>query len=337
MTYNASTSKITKTMSGLVQKSHNGPDDLVLEQLSTPEPSPGEYLIKVGAGGLNFSDFMQTHGTYGGGPDPAYVAGFEAAGEIVAVGSDIADPLPIGTHVIGIGPGAFAHYMVMAAAAVAPVPAGWSDAESLGLVLNWATALATIKPLGNLAGGEWVLVHAAAGGVGQAAVRLAKHYGAKVVATASAHKHDVIEALGADLVLDRQRQDLTTEVLRVTGGVDLVLESIGRSTFSTSLAVTKPFTGRIVVFGAASGDASVSTEELVFTHRVQIKGLHIGAFAEHLPEEFGELLDELANLIDLGVYTPGSPKLHPLADGRAAMQALGNGDTVGKLAIAPWS
>jgi NADPH:quinone reductase-like Zn-dependent oxidoreductase len=227
--------------------------------------------------------------------------------------------------------------MVMPSATVAPVPPGWSDAASLGLVLNWATALAALKPLGNLAAGEWVLVHAAAGGVGQAAVRMARHYGAQVVATAAQHKHEVVAGLGADAVLDRERGDLGAEILRTTGGVDVVLESTGRATFDTSLSVTKPFTGRVVVFGAASGDASISTHDLVFRHRVQVKGLHIGAFAELVPHLYDDLLDELARLIELGVYPPGSPDVQGLSEGPAALRALAAGETVGKLAIDPWS
>ncbi|MGC5412980.1 zinc-binding dehydrogenase, partial [Streptomyces sp. DT225] len=85
---------------------------------------------------------------------------------------------------------------------VLPVPSGWNDAQALGLVLNWATALAALKPLGGVEPGETVLVHAAAGGVGQAAVRLARHYGARVIATASPEKHDTVKALGADEVLN---------------------------------------------------------------------------------------------------------------------------------------
>ena len=249
---------------------------------------------------------MQTRGTYGGGPQPPYVAGFEAAGEIVGVGPDVEEPFPLGTHVVGAGPGAFAEYMVMPAAGVLPVPSGWSDAEALGMVLNWATALAALRPLGEIKAGEAVLVHAAAGGVGQAAVRLARHYGARVIATASPAKHDAVRALGADEVLDSTRPDLAAEITRLTGGVDLVLESVGRATFEVSLSVTKPFTGRVVVFGAASGDATLTTHDLVFTHPVQVKGLHIGALAAAAPALYRSLRDELETLIDDGVYPPGT-------------------------------
>jgi NADPH:quinone reductase-like Zn-dependent oxidoreductase len=327
-----------QTVRALVQRSHRGPGDLTLTtDQRRPTPRPGDYLIRVGAAGVNFADVMQAHGTYGGGPQAPYVAGFEAAGEIVGVGPDVQSPLQLGTHVVGAGPGAFAQYMTMPAAGVLPVPSGWSDAEALGLVLNWATALAALKPLGEIKTGEVVLIHAAAGGVGQAAVRLARHYGARVIATASPAKHDTVKALGADELLDSARPDLAEEITRLTGGVDLVLESVGQATFKVSLSVTKPFTGRVVVFGAASGDAALTTHDLVFTHQVQVKGLHIGALASAAPTLYQSLLVEIEALIAQGVYPPGTPRVHPLAEGPAVLQQLEAGQTSGKHALDPWS
>ncbi len=326
-----------QTVRALIQRSHRGPEDLTLTTgHPRPAPGPGDYLVRVGAAGVNFADVMQARGTYGGGPRAPYVAGFEGAGEIVGAGRDVARPLPPGTHVVGTGPGAFAQYMTMPAAGVLPVPSGWSDAAALGLVLNWATALAALKPLGEVRAGETVLVHAAAGGVGQAAVRLARHYGARVIATASPAKHDAVEALGADAVLDARRPDLAAEVTRLTGGVDLVLESVGRATFRASLSVARPFTGRVVVFGAASGDASLTTHDLVFTHQVQVKGLHIGALAAAAPDRYRSLLAEVEDLVARGVYPPGTPRVHPLAEGPAVLRQLAAGLTRGKHALDPW-
>jgi NADPH:quinone reductase-like Zn-dependent oxidoreductase len=321
-------------MRALVQQSHQGPKDLIPASRRRPAPAPRDYLIRVGAAGVNFADVMQTHGTYQGGPPAPYVAGFEAAGEIVGVGPDVESPL--GTHVVGTGPGAFAQFMTMPAASALPVPSGWTDAEALGMVLNWATALAALKPLGKVQAGDVVLVHAAAGGVGQAAVRLARHYGARVIATASPGKHDTVRALGADEVLDSRRPDLAAEVSRLTGGVDVALESVGQATFETSLSVTKPFTGRVIVFGAASGEASLSTHDLVFTHHAQVKGLHIGAIAAAVPTVYQSLLVELETLIAQGVYPPGTPRIHPLAHGPAVLRQLEDGQTRGKHALDPW-
>ncbi|WP_435742638.1 zinc-binding dehydrogenase [Microbacterium sp. PMB16] len=337
MQKNEQTDADGRTMRALIQTSHRGPRDLVLTtEQPRPVPAAGEYLIRVGAAGINFADVMQTHGTYGGGPTAPYGAGFEAAGEIVGVGPAIDAPLPLGTHVVGAGPAAFAQYMTMPAAGAIPVPQRWSDAAALGLVLNWATALAALRPLGGLREGEVVLVHAAAGGVGQAAIRLARHYGARVIATASPAKHDLVEGLGVDAVLDSRRPDLAEEIVCLTGGVDLVLESVGFATFASSLAVTTPFTGRIIVFGAASGDATVSTRDLVFTNQVQIKGLHIGALAVAAPAIYRSVIEELENLIEQGVYPPGAPQVHPLDAGAEVLTRLDAGETHGKHALDPW-
>ena len=206
-----------------------------------PSPGPGEVLIRVTAAGVNFVDISQARGTFAAGPQPPYLAGIEGAGEVIAVGEGVTDPQP-GAHVIGvgIGGGAFAEYMVLPAAAAVPVPAGWADEQALGLVVNWPTALAALKPLGRIAAGQTVLIHAAAGGTGQAAVKMAKHYGATVIATASPGKHEVVWALGADHVIDSRGADLAAEVLRLTGGAgaDLVLESVGGATLDASLAAT---------------------------------------------------------------------------------------------------
>jgi NADPH2:quinone reductase len=242
----------------------------------------------------------------------------------------------VGDRVVGTGPGAFADYLALPAAGLVPVPAGWTAAQSLGLVLNWATALAALRPLGRLTAGETVLVQAAAGGVGQAATRLAVHYGAAVIGTASPGKHDLVRALGAGHVLD-SRAAVTAEVLGLTGGrgADLVLESAGGASFGASLAAARRVTGRVVVYGVAGGDATVSNRELNFTHPVHVIGLHLGILIDTAPELFAGLLAELAALRAAGVLTPGTPAVHDLADGPAVLAALQARATTGKLALRP--
>ncbi|WP_228839719.1 NADPH:quinone oxidoreductase family protein [Nocardia cyriacigeorgica] len=330
-------SNLPTTMRALEQPALTGPQDLRLRtDAPVPVPAEGEVLIRVGAAGVNFADVMQTLGTYDGGPQAPYIAGFEAVGEVVARGPGVTG-VELGSHVIGTGPGAFAEYMVMPATAAAPVPEGWTDEQALGLVLNWATALAALNPLGRLSRGETVLVHAAAGGVGQAAVRMAAHYGATVIATASPDKHDTVRALGAHHVLDYRSVDVAAEVARLTGGLgaDLVLESVGGDTFAASLAATRRVTGRVVVYGAAAGRSAITNWDLNFRHQIHLIGLHIGVLIEHAPEVFGELMRELAALRAAGVYPPGTPAVHDLADGPAVLTALAERTTIGKLALRP--
>lgn len=320
-----------------------GPEGLRVVEVPAPAVGAGEVLVRVGAAGVNFADVMQTRGTYDGAPPVPYVAGFEAAGEVVALGDGVTT-VAVGDHVVGTGPGAFAEYMVMSADGVVPVPAGWKDEEALGLMLNWATALVSLR-LAQLnatvptrpGAQETVLIHAAAGGVGQAAVRIAKHYEATVIATASASKHDVVRRLGADHVIDYRSVELVPEVRRLTGGrgVDIVLESVGGETFRQSIEVARRVTGKVVVIGAASGEATVSNRELNFKHPVHVIGQHLTTTIQQAPELFASVLEELDQLIAADVYLPGTPTVYDLADGPKALAELESRATVGKLALKP--
>lgn len=330
-------SSIPTTMRALEQPTLTGPQDLrLITDAPVPTPGPGEILVRVIAAGVNFSDTMQTRGTYDNGPQAPYIAGFEAAGEIVALGEGVTG-LDVGTHVIGVGAGAYAEYMLMPAVAVGPIPDGWTDEQAIGLVLNWATALAALKPLGRIAEGDVVLVHAAAGGVGQAAVRMAKHYGATVIGTASAAKHETVLGIGADHVVDYNTQDVAEEVLRLTDGrgADIVLESVGGDTFQKSLAATKRTTGKVIIYGVAAGVVEVSNWDLNFTHQIALIGLHLGVLIETAPEIFGEIMGELSALIAAGVYPPGRPTIYSLDDGAKALADLESRATIGKLVIKP--
>ncbi|WP_433711490.1 zinc-binding dehydrogenase [Nocardia sp. CA-084685] len=329
--------RIPSTMRALQQTSLMGPQDMrLIIDAPIPVPGPGEILIRVDAAGVNFADISRAYGTFLGGPQPPYLAGFEAAGEVVAVGEAVTGP-QLGARVIGVGDGAFAEYMLLPAAAAVPVPVDWSAEQALGLVVNWPTALAALRPLGRIATGETVLIHAAAGATGQAAVTMAKHYGATVIATAAPGKHETVRALGADHVLDSRADDLAAEVLKLTDGLgaDLVLESAGGATFDASLAAAKRVIGRIVVYGVAGGEAAITNWELVYKHQVTIIGLNIGVLSQAAPQIFGELMGELSALIATGVLAPARPTAYDLSDGPKVLAQLEARATTGKLALLP--
>ncbi len=330
---------VPATMRALQQTTLNGPRDLrLIADSPVPEPGPGEVLIRVAAAGVNFVDISQARGTFAGGPRPPYPAGIEGAGEVAVVGEGVSGLEP-GAHVIGVAVagGAFAEYMVLPAEAAVPVPAGWADEQALGLVVNWPTALAALRPLGGVASGQTVLIHAAAGATGQAATILAKHYGATVIATASPGKHEAVRALGADHVIDAQGTDLAAEVRRLTGGTgaDLVLESVGGATLDASLAATRRVTGRVVVYGLAGGEAAITNWDLVYRHQIHVIGLNIGTLIQAAPRIFGDVMGELFGLIAAGVIGPGRPTVYELADGPKALVELEARATVGKLALRP--
>ncbi len=312
---------IPATMRALRQDSLEGPHGLhLVADTPVPRPGPGEVLIRVTAAGVNYLDLSQSRGASGRGPQPPYVAGIEAAGEVVAC-SDTVSGIGVGDHVVGasVSGGAFAEYVVLPAMGVIPVPPGWADDQALGMAVSWPTALAALRPLGALEAGQTVLVHAAAGGTGQAAVTLAKHYGARVIAAASPEKHEVARALGADQVIDSRGSDLVAEIRRLTdgAGVDLVLESVGGATLAASLSAAKRATGRVVVFGLPAGEATISNWDLVYANPVHVIGLNLGALIQSAPEVFGAVMGELGALIGAGVLRPSAPTVYRLADGLA--------------------
>ena len=330
---------IPVTMRALEQTTLNGPADMrLIIDAPVPLPSPAEVLIRVAAAGVNFGDISQAYGTFRGGPQPPYVAGFEVAGEVVATGESVTGFEP-GVMVVGvgIGCGAFAEYAALPAAAVMPLPDDWTAEQALGLMVNLPTALAALRPLGRLVEGETVLIHAAAGATGQAAVRMAKHHGAMVIATAAPNKHATVRALGADHVVDSGTPDLAGDVLQLTGdaGVDLVLESVGGATFAASLRSAKRVTGRVVVYGTAAGEVPITNWDLVYRDPVHVIGLNIGTLIHVTPQIFGEVMGEVFALIAAGVLPLEHPTTYDLADGPSALAELEGRLSVGKLALLP--
>jgi len=322
-------------MRALQQLSFEGIEAMHLIDAPVPVPGDNEILVRVAAAGVNFADLSRAHGTFLNGPQPPFLAGFEAAGEVVATGAAV--EIPLGSSVVGVGVGAFAEYLVMRAATAMPLPAGWNAKQALGLMVNWPTAIAALKPLGRLAVGETVLIHAAAGATGQAALKIAKHGGARVIASASARKHEALRALGADHVLGSGREDLAAQVLELTSGAgaDLVLESAGGATFAASLAAAKRVTGRVVVYGLSGGNASISNWDLVYRYPVQVMGFNLGTLIGAAPQVFGAVMGEMSRLIAAGVITPAEPRSYALSDGPRALAELEARATIGKLALIP--
>lgn len=313
----------------------SGPNAAELVEIAEPQPGAGEVLVRVRAAGLNYADVMQTRGLYVNGPQPPYIAGLEAAGEVVATGPGAS--ASIGARVMGFGPGAFAEVVSWPAANLLPIPEGWSFGQAASFPVQWITAHSCLRTCGRLKAGETVLVHAAAGGVGTAAVRLAKHFGATVIASASsAEKLAIARRHGADHLIDSSRQDFVAEVKRITGGrgADLVLEMIGGDTFDRNFAAVVPF-GRIVVYGAASAkEASVTNGSMVF-RPVELIGYHIVGMAVNRPDLFQRDLAELMPLMAAGIAKPDEPTIYPLVKAAEALHALAERKTTGKVVLVP--
>jgi NADPH2:quinone reductase len=313
----------------------DGPTAARYIEVPALEPQPGTVLVRVRAAGLNYADVLQTRGLYVNGPKPPYIAGLEMAGEVVASGAGVS--LPAGARVMGFGSGAFAELVSWPAANLLPIPEGWSFGQAASFPVQWLSAHGCLRVCGRLQAGETVLVHAAAGGVGTAAVRLAKHYGARVLAVASsADKLAVARRHGADELIDSSKQDFVAETKRLTGGrgADLILEMVGGDTFERNFDAAVPF-GRIVVFGAASGrEAAVTNVSMIF-RPVELIGYHIVNMVVNRPDLFQRDLAEVTPLIARGVAVPDEPSGHPLSEAAQALEALANRKTTGKIVLVP--
>ncbi len=229
-------------------------DRLVAGEFPDPAPGPGEVAIEVEAFGINFADVLARVGLYVQAPKPPFIPGFEVAGTIAAVGAGVSDLRP-GDRVVSLTEfGGYATRVVVPAMAACPIPAGLSMTEAAGLTVTGVTAYHGLIVQGAVTGGEWVLVQAAAGGVGLAAVQLAKNAGARVIGTCGgARKVAFLRDFGVEHVIDYRSEDVAARIREITGGdgLDAILDSIGSDFVRTGLSLLGPG-GRFVAIGAAN-------------------------------------------------------------------------------------
>ncbi len=313
-------------------------DSEVLETVDRerPEPGPGEVRIDVGAAGLNFADVMQRRGEYLGGPEPPFVPGMEVAGTVDAVGEGVGRSE--GERVVGmLGGGGYAEYAVADAESLLPVPDGMSTEEAAGMPVQYLTAHACLFEWGGLEAGERVLIQAAAGGVGTAAVQLAARAGAEVFGTASTpEKLALAERLGCDHPIRYTEEAFDEVVLDETDGegVDLVLESVGGETFSRSLDALAPM-GRLVAFGAASGEPGrVDSVRLLFEAK-SVLGFHLGTSMRHAPERVLSALPELTEGFASGELEVVLGESFALSEAAAAHAHVEDRQSSGKVLLIP--
>ncbi|HWM86128.1 MAG TPA: medium chain dehydrogenase/reductase family protein [Kofleriaceae bacterium] len=232
-----------------------GPEVLEVREAPDPAPGPGEVLIKVAAAGVNFADVMARMGLYPDAPPLPCVVGYEVSGTVEDLGAGAAqDGLRRGDRVLALARfGGYSDMLAVPRNQVAPVPDGLSFEQAAAIPVNYLTAWLMLIHLGNLHRGERVLIHAAAGGVGQAAVQIARWRGAEIIGTASQSKHARLRDAGVQHCIDYTRQDFAAEVQRLTRGhgVDIVLDAVGGGSFRKSYRSLAPL-GRLFMFGAAS-------------------------------------------------------------------------------------
>lgn len=323
-------------MRAVQARAHGDPSVLSVAEVPRPVPGPDEVAIDVERSGVNFVDVERRRGRYPDPPAPPYVPGIEVSGRIDAVGDGV-DRRP-GERVAAIlDGGGYAEHATAPADALIDVPAGVELGAAAGIPVQFLTAHNALFEWGGLEERDRVLVHAAAGGVGSAAVQLAADAGATVFGTAStAEKLSLAADLGVDHPVDYADADVAAAVDRITGGegVDLVLDGVGGEAFYAGLDALADC-GRIVAYGVASGDVpTVSTPRLLFENR-SVVGYHLGHALDHAPERVRAGLDRLVRRFEAGAVEVVVGAEYPLAAAAAAHRAVESRETTGKVLLSP--
>ena len=315
-----------------------GPQDLVASSLPNPTPSADQYLIAIHATATNFFDLLQIRGKYQHQPPFPWISGSEFSGVVLSTPSS--NPSPAfrkGDRVFGAAQGGYATHVCAMETALRPVPKGWDFVDAAGLMVTAPTSYGALVTRAGVKKGDYVLVHAAAGGVGLAAVQIAKAFGAIVIATAgSARKLEVAKGFGADHAIDYNKKGWEEEVKKLTPksrGVDIVYDPVGM--VNTSLKCTA-WNGRILVIGFAAGNIEKVAMNRVLLKNVSLVGLHWGMYTREEPQTVEDVWRGLFRLMDEGKFRGtvySDRNFSGLESVGEALGMLGRRETWGKVVV----
>jgi NADPH2:quinone reductase len=316
-----------------------GPEVIAVVDLPEPAPGEGQVLVKVEVAGVNYADILSRRGVYPLAPPPPFVLGFEVAGSVAALGPKVSG-LRVGDRVVGFTAGSAGGYAERALAPAAhlfPIPIGVGFEDAAAHFITYNTAYHCLKTRGRIQAGETVLIQAAAGAVGTAAIQLATQWGARVLACASSdEKLAKVKALGADVTINYAATDFVEAAKRATGGrgADVVLESVGGDVFDKSIQALAP-AGRLVVFGAASGKPGTVQVPVLQRNNLTVATFSIKGTAAQHPEVLRAGALELLDLLAKGTIRPVIGKVYPLAEAAAAQQHIEGRGSYGKVLLTP--
>lgn len=310
-------------------------DVLTLSDVPEPSPGPGQVAVRVLASPANFPDVLMCRGLYQVRPELPFTPGVELCGSVAAAGEGV-NGFAAGDRVIGsavLPSGGFAEVALMNAAETFPAPSALDDAEAASLYIGYQTGWFGLHRRAGLRAGETLLVHAAAGGVGSAAVQLGKAAGARVIGVVGGPaKAQVARELGADVVIDRHAQDFVEVVKAETGGrgADVIYDPVGGDTYRRSTKCIA-FEGRILVIGFAGGEIQSAVLNHALIKNYSIVGLHWGLYARYDPASLTECHAALTALAADGAIRPAVSERLPLAEVADGVQRLADGLTTGRV------
>jgi NADPH:quinone reductase len=306
-----------------------------LVDVTVPQPEAGQLLVRVLGAAANFPDVLMCRGLYQVKPELPFTPGVELCGEVVALGPGVTG-VALGDRVIGasvLPAGGFAELALMEVATTFPAPGGLDDAEASAFYIGYQTGWFGLVRRAHLQPGETLLVHAAAGGVGSAAVQLGKAAGARVIGVVGGpEKAEVARRLGADVVVDRQAEDFVEVVKDITGGrgADVVYDPVGGETYQRSTKCIA-FEGRIVVVGFAGGQIQSAALNHALVKNYSIVGLHWGLYTTRDLALVRHCHDELGKLVADGLVRPLVSERLALGEVANGLQRLADGRTVGRV------
>jgi NADPH2:quinone reductase len=313
------------------------PSELRVSEVDAPQLWPGTLAVDVRAAGCNFFDILMCQGRYQVKPPFPFIPGAEAAGVVAEVADDVKG-FARGDRVLLSTPlGAFAERVVVAARSAWKMPDGMTFEEGAALPIVYPTSYAALVFRAQLREGETLLVHAAAGGVGLAAVQIGKALGAHVIATAGgSDKLEIVKANGADVLIDYTVENFVERVKEATKGrgADVIYDSVGGDVFDQSLKCIA-WNGRLLVIGFAGGRIPEVKANRILLKNISVVGVHWGAYAQHEPARIGETFEALFRLYEEGKIKPVISRTYPLENLPDALAALAGRKTWGKVIVSP--
>jgi NADPH2:quinone reductase len=311
-------------------------DHLVIEERPDPVPGPGKVVVAVRAAGVNFVDGLFVQGKYQIKPPLPFTPGGEVAGDVVAIGDGV-EGVAIGDRVLAMPwLGGFASHVELAAGGVVPIPGDLSYGQAAALVQSYGTMLFAMTRRTQVRAGEWVLVLGAGGGIGLAAIDVAHHLGARVIAAASSdEKLAAATKAGAEATIDYEREDLKARAREISGGgVDVVVDPVG-GRFADAALRSLGWMGRYLVIGFAGGDIPALPANQVLLNNRTVVGIDWGAWTMRDAVGNRDLLAELMDLAGSGALSPVEPAEYPLDDVVRALTDLQDRRVAGKVVLVP--
>lgn len=321
-----------------IAKAGEAADVYQLADMAPPVPGKGQVRVRVLGAAVNYPDVMMARGHYQVQPPYPYTPGVELCGEVLELGTDTIG-ISVGDRIVGtadLPAGAFAEEALMNAALSQQAPGQLDDAEAAALHIAYQTGWFGLHRRARLQRGDTLLVHAAAGGVGSAAVQLGKAAGATVIGVVGGpEKASIATELGCDLVLDRNTDDLVAEIKKATNGkgVDVAYDPVGGAAYDVC-AKTIAFEGRILVVGFASGTVPSPGLNHALIKNYSIVGLHWGLYNAYDPAAITAAATEINALVAGGIR-PLISKRVSLEEAPDAVTAVGEGTTTGRVVVIP--